>query len=76
MVEAGRAYGGRRPTAALPGVEPDVMVVAAGRDKRRPVAESLHQLETQHVAVELQSPVEIRDLEVYVPDRDARIDGA
>src|SRR5436305_7554162 len=53
---------------AFPGVEPDMMVIAAGRNERRAVAHPLHHLEAEHAAVEPQRPIEIGDLEMHMPD--------
>ena len=50
------------------------MVVAAGAEEGRIVAEALCHLEPQHVAVEGERSIDVRDLEVNVPDVDARID--
>ena len=38
VIEPGRPRGGGEPPVALPGVQADVVVVAAGRDKRGLVA--------------------------------------
>ena len=51
-----------------------MVVVAPGGEKRRLVAEPLLELEAEHVAVEVDRPVEVRDLQVDVPDVDAGID--
>jgi hypothetical protein len=51
-----------------------VVVVAAGRDERGLVAETRLLLEPENVAPEPERAVEIRDLQVDVPDVDARID--
>jgi hypothetical protein len=45
-----------------------MVVVAAGAKERRVRPHPLHQLETQHVAVERQRPIEIGDLQVDVAD--------
>ena len=58
----------------LPRVQPDVVVVAARRDEGRLVAEALLELEAEHAALERERPVDVRDLEVDVPDVDARVD--
>ena len=51
MIEAGGA-GWRRPAApAFPGVEPDMMVIAARRHEGRIAAIGLHQLEAEHAAI-------------------------
>ena len=44
------------------------MVVAAGREERRLVADPLLELEAEHVAVESESPVDVGDLQVDVTD--------
>ncbi|MEY3775253.1 MAG: hypothetical protein RLZZ129_2033 [Verrucomicrobiota bacterium] len=51
------------------------MVVAAGGDKRRLRAVFLHQLETEHPAVEAEGAVEVGDLQVHVADAGAGMDG-
>src|SRR5712691_12972986 len=60
---------------ALPGVEPDVVMIAAGRNERRTRAHALLQLEAEHAAVEAERAVEIGDLQVHVPDPGAGNDG-
>jgi hypothetical protein len=50
------------------------MVVAAGRDERRLVAESLRHVEAEDVAVEAERAVDVRDLQVDVPDVYSGID--
>jgi hypothetical protein len=52
-----------------------MVVVATGTDEGRARPVPLHKLEAQHVTVELESPVELCNLEVYVSDIDPRIDG-
>src|ERR1700712_1388708 len=54
--------------SALPGVEADVVVIAAGRNERRGRAHLLHHLEAEHAAIKPQRPIEIGDLEVHMPD--------
>src|SRR5204863_1351895 len=66
-----RARRRRRPTPALPDVEADVVVIAAGREERcRPAVVLLH-LEAEHVAVEGLRAVEVGNLEMDVADRGA-----
>ena len=50
------------------------MVVAAGGDEGRVVADPLLQLEAEHAAVEVQRPVEVGHFEVDVADVDAGVD--
>ena len=51
-----------------------MVVVAAGRDEGRLVAEALLQLEAEHAAVEVERAVDVGDLEVDVADVDAGVD--
>jgi len=74
VVQARRSGGRRRPLTTLPRVQAKVMVVAACAEEGRIVAEALSHLKPQHVAVEREGSVDVRDLEVNVPDVDARID--
>jgi len=74
VVEAGGAARRRRTAGALPGVQPDMVVVAAGGQEGGLVAVVLHQFEAQHVAVEAHRAVKIRHLEVHVADAHARVD--
>jgi hypothetical protein len=69
--QPGRSGRRRGAALALPGVEADVVVIAAGRDERRAVAHPLHQLEAEHVAIEAERAVEIGDLEMDMPDTGA-----
>ena len=72
--EPGRPRRRRRAALALPGVEPDVVVVAAGAQEDRLVAVAHRLLEAEHVAPEAERAVEVGDLEVDVADVHARID--
>src|SRR3954451_9491128 len=65
-----------RPTAALPGIEADMVVVAAGRDERRLRRITLHQLETEHAAIEAERAIEIGDSEMNMADPGAWHDRA
>ena len=51
-----------------------MVVVAAGGDEGRLVAQPLLELEAEHPAVEVERAVEVGDLEVDVADVDAGID--
>src|SRR5216683_7056987 len=67
-VEQPGGAGRRRMAAfAFPGVEADVMVIAAGRDERRLCAHPLLQLEAKHIAIKSERAVEIGDLKMDVP---------
>src|SRR4051794_30053794 len=61
---------------ALPGVEADVVVVAAGRDEGGLGAIALHQREAEHAAIEIEGALDVGDLEVDVADPGAGRDGA
>src|SRR2546428_5413408 len=75
VVQPGRPRGGSRRAAPRPGVEPDVVVVAARRQEHRlPTVASRH-LETQDVAIERERALEVRNGEVDVPDMHAWVDG-
>ena len=67
---------GRRRRAAerLPGVEPDVVVVAAGADERSLLAVARLELEPEHTAPESERALEVGHLQVDVADVDAWID--
>ena len=60
---------------ALPGVEADVVMIAAGRNERRARAHALHQLKAEHAAIEAERAIEIGDLEMDMPDPRAGDDG-
>ena len=66
--------GGGEPPEALPGVEPDVVMVAAGADERGGAPHALRELKAQDPAVEAQGPFQISDLEMDVADPDAGIE--
>ena len=74
VIQARRARRRRRAAVAFPGVEADVVVVAAGRDERGARAVALHHLEPEHAAIEGEGPLEVGDLEVDVADAHAGID--
>ena len=50
-----------------------MVVIAAGREKHAPVGARLH-LEAQQAFVERQRALRIGDVQMHVPDDDARID--
>ena len=66
----------RGPVEALPGVEPDVVVIAARRDEGRLRAVALDQLEPEYAAIEGQRPIKVGHLQVDVSDPHAGIDGS
>src|SRR5690606_23285215 len=74
MEQPGMTGRGRPAALALPGVEPDVVVVAAGGDERRTPAHALHQREAEHSAVEVQRALHVRDTQVHMSDVDPGVD--
>ena len=72
--QAGRARRRRMAAFAFPGVQPDVVVIAAGRNERRAGAQSLHDLEAEHAAIKSQRAIEIGHLEMNMPDAGSRDD--
>ena len=76
-VEQPRGAGrGRLAAEALPGVEADMVVVAAGRDEGGLGAVFLHQREAEHPAVEGERAIEVGHLQMDMADLRARVDGA
>ncbi len=71
MAQAGRMGRRRRRADALPGVEADVVVVAAGRDEERLAAVALLDLEAEQAGVEELGLLEPRDVQVHVPHHGA-----
>src|ERR1051326_7931428 len=73
--QAGRA--GRRWMAALafPGIEPDVVMIAAGGNESRLIAVALHDLKAEYAAIKAERAVEISDLQMNMPDTRAGDDG-
>ena len=72
--QAGRARRRRCAAPRLPGVEPDVVVIAAGGDERGVRRPCAGELEAEHAAVEIERPVDVGHLEVDVADVGARVD--
>jgi hypothetical protein len=60
---------------AFPGVQPDVVVIVAGRNECRAGAQSLRHLKPQHTAIKSQRAIEIGHLEMNMPDPCSRDDG-
>jgi hypothetical protein len=74
VVQPGRAGGRRRAAKTFPGVQSDVVMVAAGREKRCARTVALRQLESEHVTIEPQRAIEIGHLQVHVANTDACMD--
>ena len=59
------------PRAALPGIEADVVMIAAGRDERGAVAQPHDQIEPEHALIERERAIDVRDLQMHVADAGA-----
>ena len=62
VIQTRRAGCGRRATQALPRIQSDVMMISACREKCRPFAQSLNDIEAEHAVIEADGPLQIRDL--------------
>src|SRR4029077_3317927 len=74
MVETRAAGGRRRAAQALPGIEPQVMGIAAGRYEGR-ARPARGERKTQHPTVEIKSPLQVCNLQVDMADPHPGIDG-
>ena len=52
MIEPGMTFGRRGSATAFPRVQADVVVIAAGREKRGLIAIVLHYIQPYHIAIE------------------------
>jgi len=66
VIEAGGAGWGRLAAEGLPGVEADVVVVAAGGEEGRGVAHAQRDVEAEDAVIEGEGAVEVGDAEVNV----------
>src|SRR5215211_926791 len=73
MIEAGGAGRGRCAAAAFPGVETNMMVVVASRDKGDLRSHALLNLESKNVAVERERAIDVGNLQMHVTYPDAGI---
>lgn len=73
MIKPGRAPRRRLSARALPRVEPDVMMITAGREENRAVSVTLRDLESKHVAIERERPLQVAHLQVHVPNAGFRV---
>src|SRR4051812_20114104 len=74
MKQAGGAGRRRMAAFAFPGVQPDVMVIAAGRNEGSLVTHALHHLETKYAAIESHGAIEIGHFQMNMPDPRSRND--
>jgi len=73
MIQARCSMGRCGATAALPCIQPNVMVIPARRKKRGGVTKSLRDLETEDPMVKIECSIEIRHLEMNMAQPYARI---
>ena len=70
MVQAGRPRRRRLAARALPCVEADVVMIAAGLQKRGLRTVALRDGETEHIAVERKRAIQVGHLQMDVADPD------
>ncbi len=65
----------RRGSSALafPRIQSDVVVITTRADERCGVPHTLHQLKTQHTAIEFQRAIQVRNFQMDVTNADSRI---
>lgn len=68
MIQAGRAMRWGRAVQAFPGVQGNVVVVSACRQKRCRIAHALRDRKSQYVAVKGKRAIQVGDLEMDVTD--------
>src|SRR5579871_291482 len=74
MIEAGGTERRWCAAAALPGIEPDMMMIAARGNERRLRTDALHQVETEHAAIKGERAIDVGDLEMDVTDAHSAVD--
>ncbi len=74
MIQAGRVARGRRTAVAFPSIQADVVMIAAGGNKRRLRPEALREFKAQHVTVKPQRALQVGHFEMHVADADAGSD--
>src|SRR5665811_2009782 len=72
MIQPGRSSRRRVTTGAVPGVKPDVVMVATRGKKRGLRTHPLHEVESEHVTIKADGSLEIGNLEVNVTDAGVR----
>src|SRR5665213_288508 len=75
VIEPRRSRRRRTAAFALPGVQADVVMIAAGRNEGRLQTPALHQFEAEHAAIKSERALEVGDLEMNMPDAGAGDDG-
>src|SRR5215470_4083070 len=74
MVKTRTARGRRGAAQALPGIEPQMMMIAAGRYEGR-AGPAGGERKTQHATIEIQSSLQVCNLQVDMADPHPWIDG-
>jgi hypothetical protein len=74
VIEPRAAGGRRRAIEALPSIQRDMVMIAAGRDEGCTLAPLRH-LEPEHTTIKRQGPLEISHLEVDMADAGPADDG-
>ncbi len=74
VIQAGRAGRRRASALAFPGVETDVVVIAASAEKYRRLPHALGHFETEDAGVKRHGTLEVGDFQVNVTDLGAGID--
>jgi hypothetical protein len=75
MKQAGAIRRRRGAAKTFPGIEADVVVIAARRNERSLLTISLGQFETENAAIEAERALEVGDLQVDVAEANAGFDG-
>ena len=68
VIETGRPRRGRSAALALPGVQADVVVIAAGAQEGGRLSHPLRHFEAQHAGVERKGAFQVRHFEMDMPD--------
>jgi hypothetical protein len=74
VIEARRPFRRRIAALAFPGIQTDVMVIAAGAQECRGPAHALRDFKAKHARIERDGTLEICNFQVHVPDLGAGID--
>jgi hypothetical protein len=74
VVESRAARRGRGAAEAFPCIQSDMMMVSPRRDKSGGIPVALCDFESEHFTIEVKCPVEIRNFQVDMSNRDLRID--
>lgn len=64
----------RTCAGALPSVQPNVMVIATGGNKRRFTSVAFHQFKSEDIAIKIQRALEIGDFQMDMANPHPRID--